>query len=414
MILQNVLPVLKTKTDVHIIWLVYMPHKLNLTSNHSEYTIVDIHDFKNAVDILKTVKPDIVYGSPTSNLPDIALTLAGRFLNIPVVGEMINTSLIKTDTLGTLKSYITSFFANSVPTDVSDKKQFMKRGRFFIYKYIFLLRTQRAVKMSTPKMIKSCITIARSHLNNMKQLYHSHFSCDLNFLESELLVEPLIQEGFSKSSLVVTGIPQYDPLFKKIKNVQSRVQKDNKIHVLLATHSLFEHGFHTRSQRDSIVKHVVTEICKHKDEMSLVVKIHPSSENLAEYQELIHTIDPSIPIYKDQDAVEFLEEADVIISYSTSSVPMMASVLRKPIIFCNFYNLEEDVMLKYGLVYDCKNFAAIIPTIREALISNPATEEKMERFIRELFYKSDGCASERVSEAILHLLEKTRNSQKIQ
>lgn len=407
-IFENILPVIEAKTDVHVTWLVYMPQKVNSNSKNLSYSIIDIHNFRNAVEVVQTVKPDIIYGSPTVNLPDIALTLAGRFLKVPVVGELINESLVKTKLLETLRSHTSSFFASSVPTDVTEEKQFMKRGRFFIYKYIFLLRTQIAIGMSLSAIVKSFFTIAKSSMNTLKKLYYPDFACDLNFIESERLIEPLIKDGFDRSSLVVTGIPQYDPIFKKLQN--PHIKNDEKIHILLATHSMFEHGFHTRVQRDSIVKQTVEEICKHKDKISLVVKIHPSSESLSEYQNLIHTIDSTIPIYKDGDAVEFLEKSDIVISYSTSSVPMMATILKKPIIFCNFYCLEEDVMLERGLAYDCKDASFLIPAINNVLSSNPATKEKTDQFIRDIFYRGDGCASERVVEAIFSLLEKRQHS----
>jgi len=410
---RNILPVLKRKTSVHVTWLVYQPDKLNLPpQNDPETTIIDIHDYRNAVEIVQKVKPDIIYGSPTPNLPDHALTLAGKFLNIPVVGEAMNQLIIKSSTMEVTKSFVSAFFERSVPTDTDSRKQFMRRGRFFLFKYLFLLRTQRAIKMNIVKIIHSFFVIIRAHFTALKSdvLYDPYFSCTLNFVESEKLFEQMVNKGFKKSTLITTGIPQYDPVFKRLQNLQQT--KNKKIRVLLLTHSLFEHGYHTRKQRDSLVKGIVSEICKYKDEMSLVVKIHPSSEILSEYQALINPIDPDIPIHNKGDVLDFIEESDVVISYSTSASVMQALMLKKPIIFCNFFNLEGDVMLKRGLAYDCKELSSLIPSIRRVMSSNYTTE-KIDEFIRDFFYKLDGLASERVCEAIFSLLKNKSFAEKV-
>ena len=53
---DNILPYLRTKTDVHITWLVYQPERLELpTQNNLQTSILDIHDFKNVINkYLKT------------------------------------------------------------------------------------------------------------------------------------------------------------------------------------------------------------------------------------------------------------------------------------------------------------------------------------------------------------------------
>ena len=140
---DNILPYLKTKTDVHVTWLVYQPERLELpTQNDPQISILDIHDFKNALDVVKHVNPDVIWVAPTLNLPDYALSLAGKYLKIPVVGELATELMYKTSKLDLAKTYSKQFFESSVPTDVKDSdKKFMRRGRFFFYKYQFVLKT---------------------------------------------------------------------------------------------------------------------------------------------------------------------------------------------------------------------------------------------------------------------------------
>ena len=84
---ERILPYLRSKTDVHITWLVYQPERLKIEpQNNTQTSILDIHDFKNALEVVQQVKPDIIWVAPTLNLPDYALSLAGKYMNIPVVG----------------------------------------------------------------------------------------------------------------------------------------------------------------------------------------------------------------------------------------------------------------------------------------------------------------------------------------
>jgi hypothetical protein len=48
----------------------------------------------------------------------------------------------------------------------------------------------------------------------------------------------------------------------------------------------------------------------------------------------------------------------------------------------------------------------MISSIKKILITNSATPEKVDQFIEDVFYKSDGRSSERVFESILSLLQK--------
>ena len=67
MFFDNLLGALKKKTNVHVTWLVYTPEKFTLPKEeNSDITILDIHDFKNAIEVLHKVKPDIIYASPSS------------------------------------------------------------------------------------------------------------------------------------------------------------------------------------------------------------------------------------------------------------------------------------------------------------------------------------------------------------
>jgi hypothetical protein len=381
-----------------------MPDKIKLdVIKNSKYKILDYHNYANAIDVVKDVKPDIIYASAYPITTDIALKLAGKHFKIPVVADVVNQVVVGSEAKKMIKTNLIEVFQKSVSTDINeDQKKFMRRGRFWIHKYVFLLKTQFALKMNILKIVNDFFTIFLAHLT-WKEINNPKFSVDYHFVEGNELVKKLINLGHDSSSLILTGNPVYDKVFQKLTKLP-QPPKNNKIRILLLTHSLYEHGFWTRKQRDDLVRTLVTKISKCKDEMSLVVKIHPSSEILSDYEKLINPIDSTIPIYQTEDIQEFLNNSDVVLVYSTSSGPIQALILKKPIVMINL-DLPGDIMLERKLVTECKDPSKIISSIHQSISSNPATKEKVNNFVSDFLFKTDGLAYERMAKAIIKIAE---------
>ena len=410
-ILNEIIPILKKNIEVKIFWFIYMPEKNNqIKSNNIDEVILDIHDFKNAVDLIQKIKPDIIYSSPTNNLPDYSLNLAAKYLKIPTIGEMMNDSITDIKPKEILKYFIKGFLSNSVPTDTTtdttQQKQFLRRGRFFIFKYIFLLRTQKVIGINSIKRIKDCITLLKDSYYEPIRGYNPRFSCTHHFVESELIMKQLIKNGFDKMSLTITGMPVHDPLFKiinKKRNTVERTISKEKIEILFLTHSLLEHGFQTKEEREYIVQGIINEFTKISDKYNLIVKIHPSSENILDYESIIKPINPEIQIVQKGDIFEYIKNADIVITYSTSTAPKHAILFKKPVIICNFFELKNDPLLVNHLAYDCKELKDLIPMIKKSQNVELLTEEKINNFINEYFYKLDGKSAERMCDEIIKI-----------
>jgi len=403
---KNLLPVLKTNVNVHMVWVVYTPEKLDLPEeNDHTTTILDIHDYDNALEILQKIKPDIINADARPNFMTYAFSSAAKFLNIPIFGIFDNYFVGLVGKKVLYKSYLRSFFQSTIPSDTeTNKKQFMKRGRFFIYKYLFLYRTQKAINVKFMSRIREFFMFLKIFSSYTEYPLYPKFACNIHFLDNENLIQPLIDAGFKRSTFLVTGNPMYDPLFKKMKQYKPTLRKNKKIQVLLITTSLYEHGVWTRKQRDEIVKAIVTEILKNEHKISLSIKIHPSSEKLAEYVSLVESIGQSIPIYQKGDILEFLDNADVVLAFSYESALTHALLAKKPIIICNFYNIK-DLFLQRGLALECKKTSLLMPLIHKVLSFNPATPSKVNEYVRDFHFSADGQAAERVSNGILNLLK---------
>lgn len=402
---ENVLAALKNKTDVKITWLVYRPEKLDLKHETPDEILLDIHNFKNAIEVIKYVKPNIIHVAPNLSFIDYALALGGHALGIPVTIELINDLSSFLDHKTIVTSFVKQFFQNSLPTDnLENNKQFMRRGRFFIYKYLFLLKTQKAIGMNSMNILKSLLMLIKSYVSIMQHLSDPRIPYDLGFVEGEKLIEPLVKVGFDRSKLVLTGSPYYDKAFQSLKN-QCQHTENKKIRVLLLTNAMYEHGVWSKDERDSLVKGIAQKIYEHKNEMELAIKIHPSTESISEYRSL-QSVDMSVSVYQTGEVLEFIENSDVVLVYSTGTSTIFSLIARKPIIVCNIYDtLENDHFLEHDLALECRNLTNLVFLIKKILLSNPATDEKINSYVSQYFFKSDGLSSQRISDAMINLVK---------
>ena len=406
---EKILPILKSKKNVHITWLIYKNERIEkIPKTTDDTTVLDIHDFSNVVDVIQKVKPNLVYVMPGLSAPDYALSIAAKYFKIPVIGGEIGIPFIsKNNKIQLFKSLITKFFQSTNSSFNPEKKQVMGKGRFFIYKHMFLLKTQIAIKQNPFKIIKEFFLIFFMYLfggpKNFR--FDSMFAVDLHFLDGEIMMKPLLDAGFKKSTLVVTGNPIHDDIFQKLQNSTQISNDYKKIKVLLVTSSLpgFDHNW-IKTKRDYMINKIIREINNSDETINISIKIHPSQESLEEYRNLVHKIDPSIMIYQKEPILQLLEESDVIISSSSGTAMLCGLLLRKPLIIHNCFQVDRDEFLERGLVVECKEPSDIISSIHTATKSKPS-DEKIDEFIKNVFFKQDGHAAERISDSIIRFLD---------
>jgi len=218
MVIHSIISELRTRVKVNIVWFIYNPDKTDLSQYHdTDSTVLSIHDYENALDVIKNEKPDIIYATAGWGSIDHAFSSAGKFLNIPVVSHITTGFHFSTSKSMLIRSLVTRFFETSVPNETSqNKKQFMKRGRFFIYKYLFLIRTQRAMKINILQIITNYFAVLKLVISSTKMFYDSRFGGTLHFLDNESLQNDFLAGGFEKSRLMITGNPIYDEIFHKL------------------------------------------------------------------------------------------------------------------------------------------------------------------------------------------------------
>jgi hypothetical protein len=405
---KSVLYELRKKLKVQIIWVVYLPEKLDEISIENENEkILDIHNFNNYVEILKNEKPDLVYADATYSLIDFAISTAAKSLGIPVLSKIYNRSDGAKNQKTNIKFLTSQFFEESHPTDQKQiKKQFMRRGRFFFYKFKFMIQTLNASKYGKIQSFFTGLRILTYFLNIGKHEGYPEFANTLHWLESENRFKKLLELGYDKKSLIITGNPMYDSVLKKIKNIKSEQKLNHKPIILFLPMPYYEHGMWTKKQNEGIFKEIVKKI-NESNNFILKIKLHPSSQQLSEYEQMLKEINANVEIIQKGDAIEHIIGSEIIISYPTNSTALIFALLcEKPIILCNFSNLDTSSILKRDLAVECKDLEKLNYIINNVLEKNPISEEKIKQFITEFFYKPDGNAGQRVSDAIIKLIEK--------
>lgn len=404
---ENLLPVMRKYEEVHITWLIYTPEKIEIPLNlKNNVSIIDIHDFSNGLEVINKVKPDLVFSSFSNNPINYALALAAQTKKILLVGEYNPELGSSSNQIKMLSNFSKNFFSSSIPTDDKpDQKQFMRRGRFFLYKIKFLLATHKSCDANLLKIIKELFVFLWSFYSYTKNPNQDiKFGSDLYLIFGKKVFEDAIKSGYPSENLFLCGNIRYDSLFKSLKKLKEK-QISKKLRILMITTSFYEHGWWSKKQRDNIITSIVQEIVKQKD-YSLTIKIHPSSENLSEYKAIINSIDSTIPIFQKGDISKFLEDADLVISFVTSVAVFASLFSQKPIVFFNAGQYKNDLLVDKELVSECNSINSLSSVIDNANSNFSLQKKDIDIFIEDYFFKSDGLASERVTKKILQLLKK--------
>ena len=118
---------LKKKTDLDFFWFIYQPDRINSTPN-LDFEILDIHDFKNALDCLIQVKPDYVMIGSFYEPIQYALSISCKKLKIPLISfYYFGYEFEHSESITGYKrliSNVRNIFSNSIPSDSKNKSHF--------------------------------------------------------------------------------------------------------------------------------------------------------------------------------------------------------------------------------------------------------------------------------------------------
>jgi hypothetical protein len=403
---RNVLPIIQKKIDTQIVWAIHDNFSNKIDELNEDKIVLKISNFQNAVDMLKFVKPDLVFIIPGVSAPDYAFYIAAKFLNIKIIGGQISGPFFSpVDKNNRFRTYFSQSLQKTIVTNNGKEKKILKSQGLW-KKYVFLFNTMKSVNMISYKIIHEFLEFILAHVSwRYLAKFNSKFKCDTIFVDSEKELNKKIQEGYEKESLVITGNSSYDKAIKKINEITTKKNNNKKIKILFLTVNLENQGGNwTRKKRDFMLKEFF-KFCS-SDDYICSIKIHPTSENLDEYKKIMASVDSKIPIFQKQDLVDCLKDVDVVISMSSSTAGLISLILKKPMIIWNYFNVKNDLFLDNKVVLECKNIEKLSDYVKYVLEVNPATKEKLQSVMSNVLYKTDGKASERIADEILKLIKK--------
>ena len=155
-----------------------------------------------------------------------------------------------------------------------------------------------------------------------------------------------------------------------------------------------------------MIEETITSINKFHKETSLVIKIHPSGENYAEYKQLLEKFE-NIHFSQKDDIMDLVNKSDVIITPVTSTAAIIALIMNKPIIIWNYFHVEQDLLLRTDTALECKNISELNNCLDSAELFKEKNIEKINKLIETNL--SHGNPSQVITNEILNLL-KSRKS----
>jgi len=207
---------------------------------------------------------------------------------------------------------------------------------------------------------------------------YSYFISDKQALWGESIKRRAISYGHKEENLLVTGSPRHDNFFSANNNIKS------KGIILFATTSVTGRISYEQTTIDAYLKfeNFVRKVCqvvKKFPDKQLIVKPHPQPDIISKITELIHEIDPHIPILYNANLVELIKSCDVLITFNNSTVALESMILNKPTISLQIEEwAQEDEIVKKEALVSIKNIDEVENGIRKLLYDKKFKDKILE------------------------------------
>lgn len=390
----NILESLKLKANATDLWVLADSGKdiSGYKSKPLEFNYKFFEDYRtdDVIEILEKEKPDVIFTLNDYEFVVRSFILAAKFKKIP-----------------TILSLQAGFGEVYFEREISIKSRFnilRQRGGFILKKYRLLLKTYRKTGHGFLKIIKIVIE------DIIKPFLYSElagrYGCDLILVVNQYMADLLRNKGV-RSKIVVTGDPLMDTVYNNLSKYRKQENLRSRMKVVLMTTAAVEHGTWTKKMWEETIRQIVTSICKEfPNEIDLVLKIHPRSERIEDYKELLQETGFHVPILQTENLMDVVNDADIVISYAESWGLWEVLFLEKPIIIVNLFNYQVDKMpfVKEGVAYELKNMHELRNLIYKIKNEKP-DKEKIDMMISKHIFKFDNKAGERSALAILEFLE---------
>ena len=237
------------------------------------------------------------------------------------------------------------------------------------------------------------------------------YGCDLILVINQEMKD-MLKNFKIKSQIIVTGDPLMDSIYDNISKYKKKERMELPQKIVFMTTSTVEHGFWTEKMWSETITQTILQIKKEfGNKTELVLKIHPRSERKKDYEKILNKINIQIPILQEENLLDVVNEADLVISYAESWGLWEVLFLKKPIIIVNLFNykIEKMPFVKEGMAYELKKISELKKIIKK--IYDDEKLDKVENLIEKYLFKFDNKSSERSVLAIMKLVENFKEKQ---
>ena len=392
--LDSIMDELKKNFDVKITWFYYSPTKISQLKLKENEDVIQIHDFGNAVDVVKAVQPDLILDSEFPTLIDLSFLAASKNRTF-YVRKYSNHKMFKVP----LKFRSTfSHLNEQIPSE--ENKKTATRRSFYFMKYRFFIKSVLSSKLGFSKKLAFLWISFKWNFITEHPLLNPNIQADLEILNSTNLKENLLKHGYAENNLITAGNPMFDSLFTKRNN--PRKDSAKKTRILFAPFQRYG-GAHENLQ-EKITRDIIESIMMEKEHYELTVKLHPSFHNYKYFVNIVSSIDSSIELHQEGSIEKYVENCDIYTSNGiVSSSALSGLILKKPVIFCDFSNIYNYDVFK-NIILECKDKESFLELLKNSHEINQQNFQNIETFLEENYFKTDGLAAKRVANAINSIL----------
>ena len=406
---ENIVPLIKKKLEVKVFWVITDNYGERIKVTNPNYEVFYLSDYKNAREILEKIKPDLCYHLAGASVLDYAFMLVERHLKIPNFGLAAGWGEGAVDYYfkeevsrqKVFLEHVRQFFEKK--NVGSENKIQTARGKNFLKKCLFLIRTLRSIGKSNLEANIELLELIKLFNDTPTGEFNKKFYCDLMFAETSAGIDFLVKSGLKRENIRAVGNPVFHTAFEKREQIP--LKDNNKLNILFITANLASgqgKSNFSKSRRNKMIEETITSLNKFHKKTSLVIKIHPTAENYTEYKQLLEKFE-NIHLSQKDDIMDLVNKSDVVITPVTSTAAIIALIMNKPIIIWNYFHVEQDLLLRTDTALECKNISELNNCLDSAESFREKNAEKINKLIEANL--SSGNPSQIITNEILNFLK---------
>ena len=307
--LRSILDALRMRMEVKEIWIVHTGGSI-FKEYDDNIEVYNAFSFRDGTEIIRILRPDLVIISNDYEYLQRSIMKAAASAGIPTVDLLASAfGLMEVDEGNAKRKVIGSF------------QLFKDHPTSIIRRYLFLLNTLFRAGYGLGYIMTTLIKDIYLPFISWTSRY-SFGGGDMNIVSTPRWADLLVKNRIDRSKIVVTGDISMDAIHYKLANIKREPASVGKVEILFITSPMVEHGLWSHDMRNEVITSVVKAIKgKLGDGYNLKLKIHPTSENLDTYKQILNPIDPGI---------EIIQNADLLLLINSSDLDCLVRIL-----FCN-------------------------------------------------------------------------------